>query len=477
MGDEIQQTSFHKKDFRRFEKKLTEETELLEEWLEKSRFADDPLTGGLELEVFLVDERLRPLPENEEFLKRLNNPLVVPELARFNFELNTHPRRLTGSFLSDKERALEDLLKRCRETARDLGADILVTGILPTLRDEHLSLANMSGWQRYRALNEQVLRLRRGRPVRLNISGRESLRVTHTDVMLEAAATSLQIHTQVPARSARAYYNCAQALSGPLVAIAANSPFLFGKDLWAESRVPLFEQAVAVHTTDESPRNRVYFGSGYARESLLECFHENRRDFAVLLPINLGGDTDQLSHLRLHNGTIWRWNRPIIGFGSGPQDTTRRPHLRIEHRVIPAGPGLIDSVANMAFYLGLLEEYHGHFYRDHPLDFERARDNFYRAAREGLECELTWLNGERQPAAVLIRDTLLPVARRGLEKLRLDEADINRFLGVIEERAATGRTGSRWQRNFVARQGRDTTELTRIYKENSESGDPVARWQ
>jgi gamma-glutamyl:cysteine ligase YbdK (ATP-grasp superfamily) len=320
-----------------------------------------------------------------------------------------------------------------------------------------------------------VLRLREGAPLELNIQGREHLKTRHGNVMLESATTSFQIHLKVELAAAVRSYNAAILVSAPLVAVSANSPFLFGRDLWDETRIPLFEQSVAVGGfagVAHGPLRRVSFGTGYARHSLLECFVENERHFPVLLPILFDEADTSLPHLRLHNGTIWRWNRPLLGF-----DADGTPHLRIEHRVIPGGPTMVDEVANMAFYFGLVAALVGQEEAaEDQLPFAAARDNFYAAARDGLEAPVQWLDGRRHGMAWLVRERLLPLATRGLEQLGIDAAQAARYLGIIDRRVAHGCTGAGWQRAFVARHGRDMSALTQAYWERQESGVPVHEW-
>jgi hypothetical protein len=468
MGQEIASDRFEPADFERFGKRLDRELALLAEWLAGRRFSTRSAIGGLELETWLVGRDGAPLAINESFLARAADPAIVPELAKFNIELNVAPQALAGDGIRRLEADLAQSFAHCARVGDALGATVIAIGILPTITDSDLCPANMSAMRRYAALNEQVLRLRRGRPIRLDIVGHEHLRSEHMDVMLEAAATSFQVHLQVRHDRAPRYLNAAMILSAPVVAVGANSPLLFGKVLWEETRIPLFEQAVDVG----SPERRVTFGSGYVRASLEECFAENRSLHPILLPLLLNDPPGSLAHLRLHNGTIWRWNRPLIGF-----DADGTPHLRIEHRVLPAGPTLVDMAANMAFYFGLAEwlamEPHA---PEHRLPFHAAKQNFYEAARLGLAAHVDWYDHERWNVARLVQKVLLEQARKGLEVLRVDRRDIDRYLGTIEARVASGATGAAWQRGFVAKHGRDLAALTRTYRELSAAGEPVHRW-
>jgi hypothetical protein len=343
-------------------------------------------------------------------------------------------------------------------------------GILPTVCADELDLAHMTPRKRYLALNEQILNLRRGRPLSLDISGRDHLFLERENVMVESAATSFQIHIKVAPREAARVCNASKILSAPMVGICGNSPFLFGCDLWNETRIPLFEQAVSVGESILS--ERVNFGIRYVEKSILECFQANISRYPVILPQLMEEPVERLAHLRLHNGTIWRWNRPLIGF-----DNAGTPHLRIEHRVVPAGPTVTDAIANAALYFGAVESLCRNAEPpEKAIPFLVARANFYTAAREGLEAEIQWLDGRIAPLTEILKRDLLPRARRGLLDLGMEGDEVEQWLGIIAERLRTGQTGTVWQRAWVARHGPDMAALTAAYLERQESGRPVHEW-
>lgn len=265
-------------------------------------------------------------------------------------------------------------------------------------------------------------------------------------------------------------FNASVVASAPILAVAANSPYLFGRELWEETRVPLFEQSVSVGGSEST--RRVTFGLDYVSQSLLECFQANLERFPVLLPMNSDEPAEHFAHLRLHNGTIWRWNRPLIGF-----DDDGTPHLRVEHRVMPAGPSVADTIANAAFYFGLA---HCLATQATPpekeIPFAVAKDNFYAAARHGLDARVRWTGGRMGSVSDLIEQILLPEARDGLKRLGMDTSDSEHFLGIIGERVRRGTNGARWQREFVARYGNDMRALCLAYRENQSSGLPVHQW-
>jgi hypothetical protein len=475
MGDEIQYSHFKQTDYQLFDSSLIDETEMLKSWFEDHCFSTSALMAGYELEAWLIDRAGSPVAINQEFLATANNPMLSPELAKFNIELNVEPEKLYGSVLSLFEKKLDILWQQCSETAHSLNSEILAIGILPTLQDSDLTLRNISLLDRYKALNEQVLRQRNGVEIALNINGEDHLHVRHKDVMLEAAATSLQIHIQVPQDLAARYYNASILLSAPMVAISANSPCLFGKRLWQETRIPVFEQAVPTGGyggAAAGPVHRVSFGSGYVRKSLFECFQENLDHFPVLLPVHYDDDLSKLKHLRLHNGTIWRWNRPLIGF-----DDDGNPHLRIEHRVCASAPTTIDDIANIAFYYGLV-----HFYAsmDEPpenaVPFSDAKSNFYRAAQLGLKYKIRWAGQSADSLQNIILNRLLAEAESGLHSLGIERSDSQRYLSIIEKRAEKNQTGSRWQLDFLNAHQDNCALLTLNYLHNQKTGNPVHQW-
>jgi len=471
MGTEIGTHGAAREDFTRFGQRLAEETRYARTAYANGRFADAQRVAGFELEAWLIDAGCLPAARNVAFLARLNSPLVVPELSRFNVELNATPQLLQGSALARLECELTATWQQCQQVAAEEQGSLIAIGILPTLRETDLSLASMSPSRRYATLNEQILRLRGGRPLTLTIEGTDRLATTHSDVMLEAATTSFQVHLQTPARDVARTYNASLVLAAPLVALTANSPFLFGRTLWHETRIPLFEQAVDCCDPGHPEHLRVTFGSGYLGADPTELFTENLFSYAVLLPFEVPGAIESCAHLRLHNGTIWRWNRLLVGF-----DDNDRPHLRVEHRVMPAGPSIVDMIANAAFYYGAVHSLAGRAVApERELPFTVARANFYRAARCGLAAELTWFGGRRITAGELLAGELLPLARQGLAELALASEDRHRYLGVIDGRLRSGRNGAAWQLAHYAKH-RNFVRLTADYLTHQRRLVPVHEW-
>ncbi len=469
MGQEIRSAQFKPRDFRAFSARLTSETEALRQRFLEQAFTCASPVGGFELEAWLVDKEAVPVPENIEFLELLSNPEVVPELSLFNFEINVVPQILRGAALARFHQNLRFNWEHCRRVAKQNERNVMAIGVHPVIDDAQLVPANMSQSQRYKALNEQIFAMRQQRPIGIDIHGRQHLELVHHDVMLEAATTSFQIHLQVEQRHAVRTYNAAQIVSGPLVGLSANAPYLFGVDVCAESRIPLFEQSVDL---GENYKQRVTFGSGYVKASLMECFQENIDAYPVLIPASKFADDGDFAHVRLHNGTIWRWNRPLIGFNDDGS-----PHLRIENRVVPAGPTMVDMIANAAFYWGLVQSLvDDALAPESRLPFAAARDNFYAAVRDGLDCDITWLDGKRYGCCELLVQELLPRARDGLYAQGIDGADISRYLDVLVHRVESRQNGTTWQRRWVEKHGHDMTGLSQAYLEKQSSDTPVHEW-
>ncbi len=475
MGQEIPTTQFSESDFEEFLSRLKSETRTLADWSSEERFISAGYIAGLELEAWLVDKNSHPAPVNEKFLARLNNNLVTPELSKFNIELNTDPQRLQKYALSAMEKNLQSSWQACIVTAEYFDIDLAMIGILPSLKASDLTNSNMSEMQRYYALNEQVIAMRKGRPLNLDIVGRDRLKTSHHNVMLEAATTSFQLHLQIDPKLAVRYYNASIIASAITVAVSANSPYLFGYDLWDETRIPLFEQSVEVGGyagAAHGPVRRVGFGTGYARKTVVECFEENLQHFPVMLPILFEHPSARLRHLRLHNGTIWRWNRPLIGF-----DDKQNPTFRLEHRVIPGGPTISDMVANAALYYGLVS-YLANLEQapENEITFPQARDNFYCGARKSLSGQVSWLDNRRVNIRELVLKELVDQARFGLKTLGLDPGDVDKYMNIIAARVESSQTGSFWQRSFCKKYGADMMQLTSAYIEHQKSGMSIHLW-
>jgi gamma-glutamylcysteine synthetase len=477
MGQSVEHSHFARRDFLRFQRALRAETAWLHDLVERDGLSKHAPMAGLELEAWLVDAAGRPAPRNAEFIARCASPDVVTEIGRFNIEINVPPQPARGDGLGRLQASLQARWSRCREVAAAMGLQVVAIGILPSLRDSDLCPANLSAPLRYRALNQQVLRQRHGRPSRVDITGPqgEALRLAHDDVMLEAATTSFQVHLQLPAAQVVRAHNAAMIASAPVLALCGNSPLLFGRRLWQETRVPLFEQALGIGSRIDGLHDtvsRVGFGSGYVGYSMVECFRDAVERFEPLLPVSLDQPVERLAHLRLHNGTVWHWNRAVIGFDA----EDGRPHVRTEHRPMAAGPSLPDLMAQLALAVGLVAAWAAADEApESRLPFTQARANFYAAARDGLDARLTDLQGRERPASAWLRE-LLPLARDGLARLQVDAGLAGPWMDLLGQRLDRGLTGSRWQLARLDALGGDLEALTLDCARLQAGGAPLTCW-
>ncbi len=473
---------------RMFMKSLLTDLRALETMIDQDRIETGIRRIGVEQEMFLVDRFYRPAPVSMEILERLDDPAFTTELARFNLEFNLPPLELGGDCLSRLETQLTQHLDKVRAVAREYDADVVLTGILPTLLKSDLGLDRMTPLPRYAALN-RAIRSMRGGDFEFRFAGTDELIIKHDSVMLEACNTSFQVHFQVaPAEFAR-LYNIAQVVAAPVLAAAVNSPLLFGKRLLKETRIALFQQAVDTRRMGHQilERNaRVSFGNQWIRDSVLEIFRDDISRFRVIFATDeyenpfaaiARGAAPELRALQLHNSTVYRWNRACYGSTNG------KPHLRIENRILPSGPTILDEVANAAFWFGLmsgiLEEF-GDVTRH--IEFDEAKSNFWSAARSGLKAEFVWLDGQPHGAQQLLMNDLIPLARLGLRASGIRTQDVDRYLNIIEQRVEKRQTGASWILNSFAKlrgQGAKTEQLTALTAamiQRQQEGKPVHEW-
>jgi CBS domain-containing protein len=490
MGEQnVAQTS-DEQTRRAFMKALLNEVRALEDMLAAGMFEGGIRRIGAEQEMFLVDAASRPAMTAMQILERIEDPRFTHELGLFNLEANLSPLELGGDCLRRLEQEANEVLEIARTRAAEVDSRIALVGILPTLTREHLTLEAMVPTARYFALNEALLRLR-GSNFNFSIKGIDQLHFNHDNLMLEACNTSFQVHFQVGAEEFAPLYNIAQAVTGPLLASCVNSPILLGKRLWHESRIAVFEHSIDARSEAHAARGhkpRVHFGDSWIDQSVIEIFQEDIARFRVVLttefeddPIGMvaRGEVPRLRALCLHNGTVYRWNRACYGISD-----TGKPHLRIENRVIPSGPTVLDEVANAAFFFGMMSQLSRSVddIRDH-LGFADAKSNFLAAAREGLRAQQVWFDERQMTAQDLILEELLPRAREGLAEAGIDERDIDRYMGVIQKRIETRRTGARWQLASLENMDAQGSEherlraLTSSMIEQSETGKPVAEWE
>jgi gamma-glutamyl:cysteine ligase YbdK (ATP-grasp superfamily) len=488
MGEKVADQEFTREDRTRYREKVRRCLDVLARMLRESRFdADAPMTG-LEIELNLVDDVGDPMLKNLEALEAIADPDFQTELGQFNLEINVAPKELRDRGFTAFETGVRASLNEAEAKAAKVGAHMVMIGILPTLSPSHMTPASLTPNPRYQLLSDQILAAR-GEDIVIDISGPDRLSTTTDSIVPEAACTSTQLHVQVSPGQFAAYWNASQAVAGVQLALGANSPFLLGRELWRETRIPLFEQATDTRGEElkaQGVRPRVWFGERWIN-SIFDLFEENVRYFPALLPVLddqdpldvlESGRTPALSELRLHNGTVYRWNRPIYDVVDDV------PHLRVENRVLPAGPTVADTMANAAFYFGLVRTLAEH---QRPLwsqmSFSAAEENFHVAARQGIESSIYWPGLGQVPATELVVRRLLPMARAGLEAWGVLSEEQDRLLGIIEQRCLVGQNGASWfASRFHERLSRDGDRTTALrgtlneYRERMHSNEPVHTW-
>ncbi len=487
MGQDVAKTQFTREDRQQYRQKVRRSLDVFARMLSESRFDVERRSLGLEIELNLADERGDPAMVNEKVLALIADEDFQTELAQFNIEINIAPQKIEGKVFETLEREVRASLNHADDMSDQAEADVVMIGILPTLRAEHLTVDALSSNPRYALINEQIFAAR-GEDLQISIDGVDKLNTFADTIAPEAACTSVQLHLQVNPETFAAHWNASQAIAGVQLALGANSPFFFGKELWRETRIALFEQATDTRPEElkaQGVRPRVWFGERWIT-SIFDLFEENVRYFPSLLPICEDedpvevlerGDVPKLAELRLHNGTIYRWNRPIYDVVRG------KPHLRVENRCLPAGPTVVDVLANAALYYGLVKVLAE---ADRPawsqMSFSAAEENFHAGARYGIDAKIYWPGVGEVPATELVLRRLLPLAHQGLEEWGVDTADKDRLLGIIEQRCLTGRNGASWQAAAFHRLHEDhdrfdaLREMMRSYVTHMHSNEPVHTW-
>ena len=489
MGEKNVSNQVDEARFRQFTKAVLNDLQALEQMLKGGQMEENVLRIGAEQEMFLVDSAMRPTPLVSEILEDAKDRRLTTEIGRFNIEANLTPLEFSGDCLNKLETELNEMVGVVKKSARNFNADAVLCGILPTIQQSDLVESNLTPVPRYTEMN-RVLTALQGNERLVHIKGLDELRLHLQDTFIEFCNTSFQVHLQVPINEFVKYYNWAQAITAPVLASAVNSPLLLGHRLWHETRLALFQHAVDERSPTHHARNRparVTFGRDWVRSSILEVFHEDVARFRIILMRELeensleslqNGKIPKLNAWRMHNGTIWRWNRACYGVMNG------KPSLRIEARFLPSGPTVLDEMANAAFFLGLmmaLPEEYGDV--TEKMSFDDAKSNFFSAARFGLKSQIVWLDGESYRAKRLILEELLPRARQGLRMAGIEENDIERYLGVLEERVSQEKTGARWMLDSLcamdkrAKQNVRMRSLTAAMLANQESGEPMHLWK
>lgn len=478
-----------KENLKRYTQQLLDDVEALEIMLEKGMLEKDVTRIGAEQELYLVDRECRAKPVATDLIDALKDEHFAYELAQYNLEINLDPETFTGNCLLQMEQQIVEQLSKVEKTAAGFNAVPLLTGILPTIRKKDIDIENLVKDQRYLLLCKTLNDLCDSE-YKLYITGVDEFADTHDSPMFESCNTSFQIHFQLDPKNVVDLYNYSLLISAPLVASAVNSPFLMGKQLWKETRIALFEQAVDTRDKEQGSRDitaRVFFGKQWLKNSVIELYQDNIARFKPIvgadfnensLDIVNNGGVPGLHALDLFNGTIWSWNRVCYGVNGGV------PNLRIENRVLPSGPTVKDEIANAAFWFGMMnampEEYRG---IPKLLDIEQSKENFLKAAQYGLDTKMTWIDNRTISTQELILDELLPIAERGLKKANIEQEHIKNYLGIIKERVSSGRNGSNWLTTSFQNLKKETQRENALFSvtsklmENQKTGEPVHTWE
>ncbi len=488
MGEKAVTSRYDETQMRQFTLGVLNDLQALEQMLEGGLFEEDALRVGAEQEMFLVDSSMHPAGVAIEVIEDAGDERLTTEIGRFNLEANLTPLDLRGDCLSVMEKELNEILCTVRRSAARYGAAPVLAGILPTIQSSDLTDKNLTPHPRYDEINRVVTELHGENRV-IQIKGNDELHLVLQDTFIEFSNTSFQVHLQPGINDFVRYYNWAQAIAAPVLASAVNSPLLLNHRLWHETRLALFQHATDTRSLAHKERSqppRVNFGDRWVQDSIIEILREDAIRFRVLLTqavdensleVLSQGGIPGLSAWRLHNGTIWRWNRPCYGITGG------KPGLRIEARYLPAGPSILDQMANAAFFLGLMTELPREFGDiTQYMSFDDAKNNFFNVGRYGLNGQIRGLDGRSRRVGRLIIEELLPRARRGLESVKVDENDIERLLGIIRRRVKTEKTGARWMLDSLtamdtkAKSNVKMRSLTAAMKRNQQTGRPVHEW-
>jgi CBS domain-containing protein len=472
---------------------LLRDVDSLEYMMDNGWFEKDIVRIGAEQEMCLVNtETYKPAPLSMEAIEALPGcDWLETELARFNLEINCDPLVFEKKCFSALEDDIREKLNMINKAIEPMEAQVLLTGILPTFRKFDLGMHNLTPRVRYKNLMNAFQQQLNSRSFEFRMSGIDEIQIHHDSAMLEACNTSFQVHLQVHPEEYVQQYNIAQLLTAPVMALAANSPLVFGKRLWHESRIGLFQQALDTRTTSEHMRDRsqrVSFGKRWIDDSILDIFKDDITRYCVMLATDITensaemvqqGKTPKLKALQVHNSTVYRWNRPCYGISPNGQ-----PHMRIENRVLPAGPTVQDEIANAAFWLGavigMTKEY-GDI--RNLISFEQAYDNFNKAAKFGIEAQFSWLGHKKIDPCELVLKEIIPLARIGLESQKVNSEDIDRFLGIIEKRAKTHINGATWLLEAYSKLKKETDNdealsvLTAAILDNQKNKRPMHDWK
>ena len=472
MGQETKRLSYTTEQEQEFYLFLKEETQLLKQWIKNQHFKNSPQICGYEAEGWIINEKALPAPCSDKLLENISDPHITPELSKFNFEINGNPFHLNKSLADNLEKDFQFFINKCSNAAIQQNNRVMFIGIYPDLTQVPFGMKQIYPRNRYYAINNRINSLRK-KSINIQIQGRETFLIDTSNIIHEAQTTSLQIHLQVNFSQAKDFYNASLIASPIMSALCANSPYVFGKELWEESRIPLFDRVISLDVKQgERDISRVGLGHDFVHECISELFEHNLLH-PILLPEIKKEGKNKLQHLLLHNGTIWRWNRPIIGF-----DEKGQPHFRIEHRVPSSGPTSVDMQANILFFIGLV-----HFIQKHiagkklQISFQELENDFYLACRLGFSTKIEWLNEKIYKIHELLSQKLIPSVWEELNQLDLQSPRVNYLINdVIKNRVTSLQNGSTWQKAYVRKFGKDFDKLIQDYWDKQNKNIPIHEW-
>lgn len=459
-------------DYHRFQQNLALEIEDFSLAISTNNVSKQKVKYGAELESWIVDKnKFDAQPKNEWLLKELSTQSFVPELSKFNVEYNSDVYEATGFCLRNFESELQAAELKLKRAADNIDCKVLHIGSLPNLTRSKMQINNMSNKERYHTLNQQIIDKNHGKPQHYKIEGQEEkLDFSSNSIMPVAATTSFQMHYQPSFQEFIASYNACLYLSAPMLALTANTPFLFGKRLWDESRIPLFEQSMPNST---SALGRVGLGYGFMKESVCEYFRYNHDEYDVFFPENENFERGRFTHNSVHNGTIWHWNRVVVGRGDEGQDYG----VRIEFRPVSAGPSSVDMTAHFAMFLGLAKNLSMEKIEE-KFSMTELVQNFYSAARESFDGKILALNRRSYSFQDYLIGELIPRAEQGLKDLGVEKDQIQHYLkNIILARCKSKLNGANWQKAFVEKHGRDFPKMLSQYWDNQNKNLSLIEWE
>lgn len=488
MGEKAVKLLDNLQERRDFSRHLVKDVRALEKMLKDEVFESGVRRIGAEQELCLIDKAYRVAPIVMQMLDDLDPDHFTTEYATFNLEINLDPLPFKGKCLSKMHKQLEKLIKQAADAAAKSGSQVALAGILPTLKKSDLRVENLTPQPRYEALNKLIHQLR-GRQYEFSIRGIDELVTRDNPTVFGGSVTSMQIHLQVDQQDAAPLYNWAQAISGPVLSCCVNSPLFLGKRLWHETRIAIFQQASDIrrkHNLKRDVNPRVQFGNNWIEESVLEVFKEDFSRYTLMMGTDIEqdslealekGEVPKLTALSFQNGMIYRWNRICYGITKG------KPHLRIENRLLPAGPSVVDEIANSALWLGLMYGMPKKYRNiNKKMDFDVAKGNLLAAARHGINVQMKWVDGESVPADKLLLEELLPIARKGLQKAEVHKDDIDYYLGIIRDRVKSKQTGAEWMLDSYSKLIKESSNgevmlaIMASMVKNQQGGKPVHEW-